>query len=46
MHIRNKNLVNNSKYCIAYLKESNGGTAFTVKYALKNKLEIINIAEQ
>ena len=46
MHVRNKRLVDYSSYCIAYLKESTGGTAFTVNYALEKGLEIINIAER
>ena len=46
MHVRNRRLVDYSRYCIAYLKESAGGTAYTVNYALENGLEIINIAEK
>lgn len=43
MHKRNRHLVNNSSVCICYLKESFGGTAYTVKYAKEQGLEIINI---
>ena len=43
MHKRNRHLVNFSGYCIAYLKTNKGGTAYTVDYARKNGLEIINI---
>ena len=46
MHERNRRLVNGSQACIAYLKRSEGGTAFTYSYALKKNLEVINIAEQ
>lgn len=46
MQVRNKYLVENSNYCICYLTQSTGGTAFTVKYAVKNSLNIINIAEK
>lgn len=43
MHKRNRHLVNNSSVCICYLKESFGGTAYTVRYAKEQGLEIINI---
>ena len=42
MHKRNRHLVNNSSVCICYLKESVGGTAYTVRYAKEQGLEIIN----
>ncbi len=45
MHERNRRLVNGSEVCIAYLKESRGGTAYTFGYALEKGLEVINIAE-
>lgn len=45
MFRRNKHLVDNSNYCICYLKRLKGGTAFTVNYAKQNHLEIINIAK-
>ncbi|HBN86416.1 MAG TPA: DUF1273 domain-containing protein [Clostridiales bacterium] len=44
MYKRNRHLVNNSGYCICYLTESSGGTAYTVGLAKKNGLKIINIA--
>ena len=44
MQKRNKHLVDNSGYCICYLTKNYGGTFNTVKYAEKNKLKIINIA--
>lgn len=44
MYIRNRHLVDNSNYCICYLTQKNGGTAFTVSYAIKKKLKIINLA--
>ena len=46
MFVRNRRLVDFSSYCIAYLKEDTGGTAYTVDYALKNRLEVVNIAER
>lgn len=44
MHKRNRYLVDNSGVCICYLTRERGGTAYTVNYAEKRKLEIINIA--
>jgi len=44
MHVRNRHLIDNSGICICYLKESTGGTAYTVDYAKKKGLKIINIA--
>ncbi len=43
MHIRNRHLVDNSGYCICYLKKSFGGTAYTVKYAKQKGLTILNL---
>ncbi len=43
--LRNRKLVNNSRYCICYSNKSRGGTAYTVKYAEENDLEIINLAQ-
>lgn len=45
MHERNRRLVNPSQVCIAYLKRSEGGTAFTYNYALQKGLCVINLAE-
>ena len=44
MHKRNRYLVDNSSVCVCYLTKERGGTAYTVNYAEKHKLEIINIA--
>lgn len=44
MHRRNRYLVDNSGICVCYLTKERGGTAYTVNYAEKHKLEIINIA--
>lgn len=44
MHKRNRHLVNNSSVCICYLTRKTGGTAYTVDYADKNGLQVINIA--
>lgn len=45
MHKRNRYLVDNSCVCICYLTEDTGGTAYTVNYAQKKGLKIINIAK-
>ena len=44
MQKRNRHLVDNSSLCICYLTENTGGTFYTVQYAKKNTLKIINIA--
>lgn len=44
MHKRNRHLVDNSGVCVCYLTRDSGGTAYTVRYARKQGLEIINIA--
>lgn len=43
MHKRNRHLVDNSSVCICYLTESTSGTAYTVDYAKKNNLRVINL---
>ena len=43
MHKRNRHLVDNSSVCVCYLAKESGGTAFTVNYAKKQGLEVINI---
>ncbi|MBR1735558.1 MAG: DUF1273 family protein [Firmicutes bacterium] len=45
MYARNRHLVNFSQYCICYKNKETGGTAYTVSYAQKSKLNIINIAD-
>ncbi len=44
MQKRNRHLVDNSSVCIYYLTEPTGGTAYTVDYARRMGLRIINIA--
>ena len=46
MQKRNRHLVDGSSLCIAYLTKETGGSAYTVKYAEKNELTVINIAEK
>lgn len=45
MHKRNRHLVNHSSVCVCYLTKKDGGTAYTVDYAEKQKLEVINLAQ-
>ena len=44
MHKRNRQLVDSSSVCICYLNKPSGGTAYTVGYAKKCGISIINIA--
>ena len=44
MHVRNRYMVDNSSYCICYLTENKGGTFYTVNYARKKNLQIVNLA--
>ncbi|MBR2589802.1 MAG: DUF1273 family protein [Clostridia bacterium] len=41
---RNRHLVDNSSYCICYLKHKRGGTFYTHNYAKQNNLQIFNVA--
>lgn len=46
MHVRNRYVVDHSALCLAYCKnDRRGGTAYTVHYAERQGLEIINLAE-
>lgn len=44
MFKRNRHLVDFSSLCIAHLTKDEGGTAYTVKYAKQNGVNIINLA--
>ena len=44
MHARNRHLVENSSVCVCYLTHYGGGTDYTVSYAEKLGVEIINLA--
>ena len=44
MHKRNRHLVDHSSVCVCYLTKKDGGTAYTVDYAEKQVLEVINLA--
>jgi len=41
MFKRNRHLVDHSAVCIAYVRKTTGGTAYTIKYATEKNLEII-----
>jgi len=43
MQKRNRHLVDHSSVCVAYVRKMTGGTAYTVNYALKQGLKLINI---
>lgn len=43
MHKRNRYLVDNSSYCVAYCVKNRGGTYYTLNYAERKGLEIIRI---
>ncbi|MBR5542776.1 MAG: DUF1273 family protein [Oscillospiraceae bacterium] len=43
MHTRNRHLVDNSSYCICYKRKDFGDTAYTVNYAIKRILRIIEL---
>ena len=45
MFKRNRHLVDYSGTCICYLTKQQGGTAYTVEYAKRKGLEIINLAD-
>ena len=42
---RNRRLVDGSGICLCYLTAETGGTAYTVRYARKQGLPVINLAE-
>lgn len=46
MFKRNRHLVDCSSACICYQTKATGGTAYTVEYARKHGLRIINLAER
>ena len=46
MHQRNRYMVDNSDYCVAYCTESRGGSAYTVEYAQKSGIKVINLGQR
>lgn len=45
MHQRNRYLVDHSGVCVCYLTKDTGGTAYTVEYARKKGLSVINLGK-
>ncbi len=45
MQERNRQLVQGSDVCVAYCYRNRGGTLYTMSYALKQGVEVINLAE-
>lgn len=45
MQVRNRFLVDNCNLLVAYLTKSDGGSAYTVRYAEKSGKTVINLAE-
>ena len=45
MHKRNREMVNGSELCVAYCGSDKGGTAYTVDYAKKKGVRVINLFE-
>ncbi len=43
---RNRYLVDNASLCIAYYRRNGSGTAYTVNYAEKSKITVINMAAE
>ena len=41
---RNRYMVDRSSICLCYMLKNTGGTAYTVAYALKRGLEVVNLA--
>ena len=46
MQKRNRHLVDSSAYCICYLTQATGGTAYTVRYAKAQGLTILSCADK
>ncbi len=44
MHRRNRMLVDNADYCIAYCAKTTGGTAYTLTCARRKNIDFINLA--
>lgn len=44
MLVRDRFMVDHADRCIAYMRQAVGGTAYTVKYAIRSGLPILNLA--
>lgn len=42
---RNRHLVDNSSFCIAFCTQKTGGTAYTVRYAQQKNVSVYNVAD-
>lgn len=42
---RDRKMVDESDYCIAYCTRRSGGTAYTIRYAMKKDLQVFNMAD-
>ncbi|MBE6619446.1 MAG: DUF1273 domain-containing protein [Ruminococcaceae bacterium] len=45
MFVRNRYMVDNSAYCVAYVTHSRGGSYYTMNYAKKSEICVINLAQ-
>jgi len=45
LHKRNRHLVDNADFCIAYVRKETGGAAYTAAYARENGLRVCNLAD-
>ena len=46
MHRRNRALVRGSHFCVAYVNQTDGGSAYTMELASREGLEVINLANK
>lgn len=46
MHKRNRHLVDESSVCVCYMRQTTGGTAYTVNYAVNHGKYVINIFDK
>ncbi len=46
MYDRNRRLVDGSDFCLAYWKDTKGGTAYTCDYAYKNGVQVVNLFDK
>lgn len=46
MQARNRYMVDHAQYCICYCGKATGGTAYTVRYARKKGVQIVNLWEK
>lgn len=43
--LRDRMLVDQSAYCVSYCTRKTGGTAYTVRYAIRNGVKVMNTAD-